>query len=137
MKRVLDELADALSAAQWDFRPRRIAASVELRRQFGLPITPSRWAVLEQLLTCPLPPLERRRRGLWTFPHDWTTVWDVAAYLAERRPNWQPPHGRAPVEWQEAQVFVGVRTCLVESLNVSPEEVVRSARLQADLGADA
>jgi hypothetical protein len=136
MKRLLDELAQALSTAQSSPLPRRIASSVALRQQFGLPITPSRWVALEQQLGCPLPALERRTAGLWAFPRGWTTVWDVAAYLAEHRTGWQPPECREVADWREAQVFVGVRICLVEALNVSPEEVVRTARLMADLGAE-
>jgi hypothetical protein len=140
MRRALDELAEALSAAQggdcWTSGPRRIAASVELRQQFGLPITPSRWSALQRALACPLPPLERRRDGLWSFPRGWRTVWDLAAFLAGQCPDWQAPHGRALADWQEAQVFVAVRVCLIEALNVSADEVVRTARLMADLGAE-
>jgi hypothetical protein len=134
MRRVLDELAEALSAIQGG-PSRRIAASVELRQQFGLPITPSCWRALEQQLNCPLPPLQRRTDGLWSYPRGWRTVWDLADYLAERRQGWQPPRGRTESDWREAQVFVGVRACLVEALNVDREEVVRTARLMADLGA--
>ncbi len=136
MTRVLDELANALSAAQGGPSPRRIATSVELRRQFSLPITPSRWAALERQLAVPLPPLERRADGLWSFPHGWTTVWDVAGYLADHSPAWQVPQLQAVAAWREAQVFVGVRACLMEALNVSVEQVVRPARLMADLGAE-
>jgi hypothetical protein len=136
MKRVLDELADALSAAHGHPCPRRIAGTVGLPGQFGLPITPSRWAALEQRLACSLPPLQRRGDGLWSFPRGWTTVWDLADYLAERRPGWGFPSGRELADWREAQIFVCVRDLLVEALNVSPEQVVRSARLMEDLGAE-
>jgi hypothetical protein len=136
MRRVLDELADALDAVQGRPRPRLVRASVELRHQFGLPITPSCWAELGHLLRCPLPPLGRRPDGVWSFPCGWTTVWDVAAYLAERCPDWEPPRGETSAVWREAQVFVRVRASLVEALNVSPEKVVRSARLIKDLGAE-
>jgi hypothetical protein len=136
VKRVLDELASALSTSQGSPLPRRIAESVELWHQFGLPITPSLWAVLERQLGCFLPALERQNTGLWSFPRGWKTVWDIAAFLAEHRPGWQPPQGKGVADWQEAQVFVGVRSCLMEALNVSPAEVVRTARLMADLGAE-
>jgi hypothetical protein len=136
MSRVLDDLADGLNGAQGSPAPRRIAASVELRLQFGLPITPSRWVELERQLACPLPPLERRSDGLWSFPRGWTTVWDVADYLTEHRPGRQQPHGRAVADWREAQVFVGVRACLMEALCVPSGVVVRTARLMDDLGAE-
>jgi hypothetical protein len=58
----------------------------------------------------------------------------VAAYLVERT-GWQPPPGATAADWREAQIFIGVRDCLVEALNVDLEEVVRPARLIADLGA--
>jgi hypothetical protein len=135
MKRVLDELAEALVAVEETRGPRRIVASVELWRQFRLPITPSRWA-LWQALPSPLPALERRTDGLWAFPNGWTTVWNVARHLAAACPSWELPGCMEATAWQEAQVFVGVRDCLVEALNVDPEQVVRSARLMADLGAE-
>jgi hypothetical protein len=136
MTAVLDDLAEALHAAQGSPLPRRIAASVELRQQFGLPITPSRWAALTQQLRCSLPPLERRSDGLWWFPRGWTTVWDVAGHLAERCANCELPLHRSAEEWRNAQVFAGVRACLMTALNVPAEEVVRAARLGADLGAE-
>jgi hypothetical protein len=136
MRRVLDELADALSMAQGTPSRRRIAGSVELRHQFGLPITPGRWEALEARLACALPPLERRSEGLWSFPHGWKTVWDLAAYLADNYQGWLAPRDRSAADWREARVFVRVRACLVEALNVDPELVVRPARLIADLGAE-
>jgi len=136
MRRVLDELADVLSTAQGALVPRRISTSVELRHQFGLPITPARWAVLERQLSCALPPLERRIDGLWAFPNGWQTIWDLAAYLVESQRGWLAPRSRSVADWREAQVFVGVRACLVEALNMDPEQVVRPARLMADLGMD-
>jgi hypothetical protein len=136
MTRVLDELAEALAAVEEMRGPRRVVSYVELWQQFRLPITPSRWAALARELACPLPPLVRRSDGLWAFPRGWTTVWDVAGHLAATCPRWEPPRHREAVDWQEAQVFVGVRACLVEALNVAPEQVVRPARLMADLGAE-
>jgi hypothetical protein len=136
MNRVLDELAAALHDAQaMPWRPRRVSASVELRHQFGLPITPSRWAELGRSFGCPLPPLERSPVGLWDFPHGWTTVWDLAGHVATHRPQWAPPVDRTVKEWREAQIFAGVRAALVEALNVDEEDVVRPARLVDDLGA--
>lgn len=136
MKRLLDELAASLHGCQGGRAPRRVHGSADLKDQFGLPITPSRWAELSQQLTCRLPPLERRSDGLWSFPRGWTTVWDMGAYVAERHPDWQPRAGGTVEDWVEAQVFVGVRDVMVEALNVDEEEVVRSARLQQDLGAE-
>ena len=136
MKQTLDELAEALHAAQGQPVPRRVVGLLELRQQFGLPITPTRWAELGRRLPCALPPLERRPDGLWSFPRGWRTVGDLAAYISERSPGWLAPHRTSAAEWREAQVFAGVRACLVEALNVSPEEVVRGARLTADLGAE-
>jgi hypothetical protein len=130
----LDELAEALHATNGSPCPRRVTASVELRQQFGLPITPTRWQALEQQLSIPLPPLERQPGRLWAFPNGWTTILDLAGYLAEQRPAGRVPAGCTPADWQEAQVFAGVRACLVESGNLDAEEVVRSARLMADLG---
>ena len=92
MRRALDELAEAISTAHGSPSPCRIATSVELRRQFSLPITPSRWAVLAQHLACPLPALDRPKTGLWAFPHGWKTVWDIVDYLAGHRPDLQRPH---------------------------------------------
>ena len=88
MSRALDELAAAIVAAQGGRPPRRVVTSVALRRQFGLPITPSRWAALERELGCPLPALEPRHAGLWSFPRGWMTVCDMADYLAGCRPGW-------------------------------------------------
>lgn len=91
MKRALDELADVFHQAGARRYPRRVTSFVDLSRQFGLPITPSRWAHLERLLPCRLPPLERRSEGLWAFPCGWKTVWDLAAHVARCCPDWQPP----------------------------------------------
>jgi hypothetical protein len=136
MTRVLDELADAIEIVRGHQVPRRIVSSVELARQFDLPVTPSLWSELGRELACPLPPLERRPDGLWSFPLGWVTVWALADHLAGCRPNWEPPQGRTEKDWREAQVFVGVCACLVEALNVDPEQIVRSSRLQGDLGAE-
>lgn len=135
MRRTLDDLAEAFHAANGPRYPRRVARSDELFRQFGLPITPSRWAELERHLGCVLPPLERCRDGLWSFPRRWETVWDLARYLNDVCPDWQPPPAACAADWLEAQVFIGIRETLVEALNVDKERVVRSARLMADLGA--
>jgi hypothetical protein len=135
MIRALDELAEALHLTNGAPRPRRVAASVTLWDQFGQPITPKRWAALEGKLACPLPALESRGDGLWSFPSGWRTVWDLAAHLLEQRPSWHLPSQLTLADWQNAQVFAGVRSTLVEALNVDAEDIHRPSRLQADLGA--
>jgi hypothetical protein len=62
------------------------------------------------------------------------TIADLAAYVAVAHPGWHVPDSCWEAHWREAQVFAGVRACLVEAANVDPDEVVRPARLQQDLG---
>jgi hypothetical protein len=136
MPRILDELADAIEIVRGHQVPRRIVSSVDLCQQFGVPITPALWSSLGRELACPLPPLEKREDESWSFPQGWATVWDLADHIAGCRPGLEPPQGRTEKDWREAQIFVGVSACLVEALNVDPEQVVRSARLMGDLGAE-
>jgi hypothetical protein len=136
MKRVLDELADGLHAMRPTGLPRVIIDRVELGRQFKLPITPRAWHTLAGRLACILPSLQSRRSGLWSFPNRCNTVWDLARFVADQHTDWETPPRMSVSDWREAQVFAGVRACLVDALNVDSEEVVRSARLQADLGAE-
>lgn len=91
---------------------------------------------MAQQLNCPLPPLERGAGELWIFPRGWTTVWDLADHVCRYRATKESPSRRVPDEWYEAQVFIGVRRCLIEALNVPRDRVVRSARLTEDLGAE-
>jgi hypothetical protein len=136
MGRPLDDLAEALHAANGPRRQRLVVCSDQLFRQFGLPITPSRWAECARQLRCVLPPLSRSPYGLWSFPCGWETVWDLTHYLSETHPGWQSPEAASVADWVEAQVFVGVRETLMEALNVDKSRVMRSARLVADLGAE-
>ena len=82
---------------------------------------------------CSLPPLEWDQ-GLARPPRNWSTIWDLAAYLRLRFPDWQSPVLQTLEEWREAQIFAGVRAVLVEVGNLNPDQVVRDSRLQADLG---
>jgi hypothetical protein len=131
--RILDELAEALHGAEGSPVPRRVVSSVELWRQFRLPITPARWRAVSARLGLPLPPLLRQCGNLWTFPEGWTTVFDLAEYIARHWPEWTAPDPCKEADWREAQVFAGVRACLMEACNLDADEVVRPARLMADL----
>jgi hypothetical protein len=113
--------------------PRRLVSSLALRDQFSLPITPTRWTALAQELACPLPPLQRQPGKLWSFPQGWT-VRDLAHYLSVQRPELGPPGPCTEADWYAAQVFVGVRACVAEAGCLDEAQVVRSARLMADLG---
>jgi hypothetical protein len=134
MPRLLDELAEALHTVRGKPCPRRVVASLELREQFGLPITPTRWQELGRQLSVSLPPLKRHPGRLWSFPDGWRTVCDLALSLAEQRTGGELAADCSAGDWQEAQIFIGVRDCLVEVALVDPEAIVRSARLEADLG---
>jgi hypothetical protein len=136
MKNVLDKLAEAICASCWRLKPRVVVARVELRHQFGLPITPTRWQALDVQLACSLSPLEKAAGGLWRFPRNCNTIWDLAALVANQHPDWKSTSRNEADEWREAQIFVRVSACLVEALNVDSEKVTRTARLQADLGAE-
>jgi hypothetical protein len=107
--RILDELADAYHRAQGCPQPRRITLATTLVGCF---------------------PTAKR------LPTEWVDLWEIADDLARRYPDWEPLHERTATAWREAQIFVGVRQVLVEALNVEPNQVVRSARLVADLGAE-
>jgi hypothetical protein len=61
-------------------------------------------------------------------------VWDPAGFLAAHQPDPEPPGADTPDEWLEAQIFAGVRACVAQVGNLDREEVVRPARLVADLG---
>src|SRR5262245_38096140 len=132
---VLDEVAEAFHKRIGERKPRRPTKTRELDRQFGLPITPSRWRDIERELDCELPPLEQRADGLWSFPNGWTSIDDVVNYVSNHYPNWAPPKELNDSAWVEAQIFVRVRACLMEALNVEKTEVARSSKLQEDLGA--
>jgi hypothetical protein len=132
--RLLDELADAIHAARGGRHPRRVTTSLALRDQFDMPITPSQWAAVARHLCCFLPTLRPAPRGLLSFPRGLTTVPVLAANIAVWRPDLEPAVCCTETAWRDAQVFAGVRECLVDAANVAKRDVVRTARLQADLG---
>src|SRR5262245_58017720 len=127
MSRVLDELATAFHTAQGSHLPWRVVGSLELGQQLRQPITPAQWTKLQRRIPCPLPPLERDVSGQWSFPCGWVTVVDLATHVAHLWPSWHLPTKVSVEDWRNAQVFAGVRSCLVECLNVDPEQVVREA----------
>jgi hypothetical protein len=131
--RVLDELADAFQAARGRWRRRNVISSDRLQDQLDGPINADEWAAMERHLSLSLPPLQFDQ-GHWWLPNGLTTVWDVAASIAARRPDWEPPGECSASVWREAQVFAGVRSVLVEAGNLDHEQVTRQARLGADLG---
>jgi hypothetical protein len=135
--RVLDELAEAFHVIRGSWQPRRVVPSLDLALHFtapfSFPLSPVTWRQLGEELGCPLPPLAWRDER-WALPDGWSSVIDLALFVAQRR-DWLPPAGYSVTAWVEAQVFAGVRSVLVEALNVHKEEVVRPARLMADLGA--
>jgi hypothetical protein len=136
MKRILDEIAEAIDATKRPWRPRVLVANTDLCHQFSSPITPCLWNGIGARLSCILPPLKKRTDGRWIFPNRCKTVWELARVVASQHPDWEIPLYSQYELWREAQVFVGVRACLVAALNVEEEEVVRSATLQGDLGAE-
>ena len=136
MKRILDEIAEAIDASKRPWRPRVLVETTDLCQQFSTPITPLLWHGIGARLRCILPPLKQRPDGRWIFPNHCRTVWELARVVARQHPDWEIPPSSQIEHWREAQVFVGVRACLVETLNVDAKEVVRSATLQGDLGAE-
>jgi hypothetical protein len=136
MKHVLDELAAAFHATHPARRPRVIVTVMELRAQLEVPVTPRLWHAIGEQLACVMPPLRRRPDGQWTFPGRCKSIWELAGFVADQHPDWEPPCRKNLADWREAQVFSRVRAVLVEALNVNPEEVVRTATLQGDLGAE-
>jgi hypothetical protein len=131
--RVLDELAQAIHLARGGQRPRRIIGSDRLADQFGWFITLDLWSEFQQCLGCELPSLQVGPRFHWAFPNGWSTVWDLADYVSARHVEWLRPRSRDVREWQEAQIFAGVRDVLAD-IGVDEEAIVRSARLVEDLG---
>ncbi len=129
--RVLDELAAAFHALGGKWGQRHVQSSLDLSAQFSL--SPDAWRRLGKAVGCVLPPLVRHDEQ-WVFPDGWSSVHQLALYVAQRR-DWLPPADYSVAEWREAQVFAGVRDVLMEALNVDREQVVRKARLMADLGA--
>lgn len=127
----LDTLAAALHQVRGRPRPRRIVNSIKLCVQFPGDFTERDWQRLQDELDVLLPPLEAM-----TFPHRWETVFDLADFVASKRPELSPPTERTLTAWRNAQVFAGVRDCIVEQLNFKPEEVWREASFVKDLMCD-
>jgi hypothetical protein len=127
----LDEVAAALHQVRGQPRPRPIVNSIKLRLQFPGDFTAKDWPRLERELDCLLPALENGelRRA-------WETVFDLAAYLATKRVELDPPRERTLAAWRNSQVFAGVRDCMVEQLALQPYEVFREARFVEDLHCD-
>ena len=137
MKCVLDELADASPQhPRFSISPRIVVTSLQLRDQFAPPLTPRLWQEIGSKLACILPPLKRLPQGRWTLPNRCQTVGALGNIVVRQHSDWVLPSQLRETTWREAQVFAGVRATLIEALNVDPEEVVRTARLQADLGAE-
>lgn len=132
--RVLDELAEAICALRWESAP-RVTDSLALEDQFGFPLTQDTWHRLSVALRCPLPALVRTPTG-WAPPEDLQRIESLAACVAQHRPDWTPPSAITAALWREAQIFVRVRWCLMETLCVEKEEVTREATLMGDLGAE-
>ena len=127
----LDTLAAALHQVRGRPRPRRIVNSIKLRVQFPGDFTERDWQRLQNELDVLLPPL-----AAMMFPHAWETVFELADFVASKRPELLPPTERTLTAWRKAQVFAGVRDCIVEQLNVKPEEVRREASFVKDLLCD-
>jgi hypothetical protein len=136
MKFVLDELVDAFHHLRGSPLPREIIPSTELSDQFSRPITPKLWCELGTQLGCILPPLQRLPKDRWWFPSHCHTIYQLCKLVRRQHPAWVLPSYLQEMGWPEVQIFAVVRTVLVEALCVYPEEVVPTARLQADLCAE-
>jgi hypothetical protein len=128
--RVLDEVADAVRIARGGYA-HPVTSSIVLEELFGGSPTPRQWAAMQKHLGCPLVEFDQ---GHW-FPlrDDFLTVWELVAYVAEYRPDWEPPREPTTAAWRNAQIFAGVRAVLVDAGNLDPEQVVREARFVRDL----
>lgn len=134
--RALDEVAEAFHKRKRLQKQRRPIETRDLNHQFELPITPSEWRKIEQALHCELPPLERRTDGLWSFPNGWRSIDDVVQYVSDRHPDWVRPNELSDSAWFEAQIFVRVRACLLNTFAVEKTEIARSSSFINDLGLD-
>jgi hypothetical protein len=110
-----------------------VRSTIGLEELFGRPLTPREWSAIQKRLACALPPLEFVQ-GHWFLPDGFTTIWDLVDHAARAHPEWEPPLARTETAWREAQIFVRVRTALVDAGSLDEEQVVRSARLTRDLG---
>lgn len=134
--RVLDEIAEALWILHGRPQPQPIVDSVALEDQFPTGLDDDMWCWLQLRLEVVLPPLEFVGDEVCYFPEGMQTIWDLANYVVWYRPDWEPPREFTFVAWREAQVFAGVRNILCDALSVKADDVVRSARLMGDLGAE-
>ncbi|MDA0835790.1 MAG: hypothetical protein O2955_15115 [Planctomycetota bacterium] len=133
---VLDEIAEVLWMLHGRHQPQPINSSVAFEDQFPMGLDIDMWRCLERHLEVILPPLELDEVGHCYLPEGLVTIWDFANYVAWYRPDWDPPCQFTFVAWREAQIFAGVRHMLCDALSVEADEVVRSARLMGDLGAE-
>lgn len=132
----LDELAAAFHAMRGRPTPRRIVRSLKLSAQFPGDFSPRDWDRLADALDCELPLLEFSTQGGWNFPRQWQTVADLLAQVATAHPEWILPETIVTHDWIRAQIFVGVRDCIVAATGVAREEVYREASFANDLGLD-
>ncbi len=133
--RALDDVAEAIrSFRSSSRRTTPVVRSIALRDQFSLPVTPSVWLYLEKELNHSLPPLCKSPQGLWDLPLNWQTVFDLAEYVAQRSDR-IGPKDYSTAEWVNAQIFAGVRTQLLDALNLKKCDIHRKSRLEQDLGA--
>lgn len=127
----LDEVAAALHAVRGQPKPRRIVNSIKLLQQFPGDFAARDWRRLQEELDCLLPPLENGQ-----LPCGWETVFDLAAYVATKRVEFDPPAEFTLAAWRNAQVFAGVRDCMVEQLALEPYEIHRDGSFAYDYGCD-
>jgi hypothetical protein len=130
--RVLDEVAEAIRRAR-GCRQQPVLTPFALEEQFDYPLTTREWAVIQQHLRCPLPPLEFTQ-GHWFLPDGFATIWDLVDHAARWHPEWEFPVVRTEEAWREAQIFAGVKIEIMGALAVESMAVTRRARLKADLG---
>jgi hypothetical protein len=129
--RVLDEVAEAIRTARGLSHP--VLTTFGLEELFEPPITPEQWGAMQQSLACSLPPLEFVQ-GHWFLPAGFATIWDLVDLAARVHPEWEVPATRTAAAWREAQIFAGVRFVVAKAGALDLEQVVREARLKADLG---
>src|SRR5215212_4625083 len=101
--RALDEVAAAINSAR--FLP--VVSAVGLEELFRGPLTPKQWAAIQYHLDCRLPPLVFVQ-GHWFLPDGFETIRDLADYVADARPDWDPPTEYSVAAWRNAQIFVRV-----------------------------
>ncbi len=127
--RALDEIAVAVrevGASRFlQIRPEQHLA------QLLAPLTPARWAEFQSALGIRLRDLEGTPPKP---PAGQSTVWEVARVMARTLGECQPPEFQTVDEWRDAQVFVGVRRILADSICWDETDILRQHRLGEDLG---